>query len=132
MITSRNLGRIAQDPEVALNELGANAWDAGASSADITIPPARLLNLVISDDGHGMSSEQFKGRWMKLSYDRIKHQGQNVKLNKRSDVVFGSVYKRLLDGLLNLLVRGERVDIIDNCNLERFAKLGQKANHSID
>lgn len=74
----RNLGRIAQDPEVALTELVANAWDAGASLVEITIPPTRLLNLVIADDGHGMSSDQFKGRWMKLSYDRIKHQSQNV------------------------------------------------------
>lgn len=74
----RNLGRIAQDPEVALTELVANAWDAGASLVEITIPPTRLLNLVIVDDGHGMSSVQFKGRWMKLSYDRIKHQSQNV------------------------------------------------------
>ncbi|UUZ53144.1 ATP-binding protein [Massilia sp. H-1] len=74
----RNLGRIAQDPEVALTELVANAWDAGASLVELTIPPTRLLNLVIADDGHGMSSDQFKGRWMKLSYDRIKHQSQNV------------------------------------------------------
>lgn len=74
----RNLGRIAQDPEVALTELVANAWDAGASLVDITIPAARLLNLVVEDDGHGMSSAQFKGRWMKLSYDRLKHQSQNV------------------------------------------------------
>lgn len=74
----RNLGRIAHDSEVALTELVANAWDAGASLVDITIPAARLLDLVVEDDGHGMSSAQFKGRWMKLSYDRIKHQSQNV------------------------------------------------------
>jgi hypothetical protein len=74
----RNLGRIAQDPEVALTELVANAWDAGASLVEITIPPVRLLDLVVADDGHGMSVAQFKGRWMKLSYDRIKHQSQNV------------------------------------------------------
>ena len=74
----RNLGRIAQDPEVALTELVANAWDAGASQVDITIPTSRLLNLVVEDDGHGMSSAQFRGRWMKLSYDRLKHQSQDV------------------------------------------------------
>ena len=74
----RNLGRIAQDPEVALTELVANAWDAGASLVDITIPVSRQLNLVVEDDGHGMTSAQFKDRWMKLSYDRIKHQSQSV------------------------------------------------------
>lgn len=74
----RTLGRIAQDPEVALTELVANAWDAGASLVDITIPPTRELVLTVEDDGHGMSEAQFKGRWMKLAYDRIKHQSAIV------------------------------------------------------
>lgn len=70
----RTLGRIAQDPEVALTELVANAWDAGASLVDLTIPPANELALTVEDDGHGMNAAQFKGRWMKLGYDRLKHQ----------------------------------------------------------
>lgn len=74
----RNLGQIAHDPEVALTELVANAWDAGASLVDIEIPKALHGKLIVTDDGHGMSSAQFKGRWMKLSYDRVKHQGQDV------------------------------------------------------
>lgn len=74
----RTLGRIAQDPEVALTELVANAWDAGASLVDLTIPPSRELVLSVEDDGHGMSSAQFKSRWMKLAYDRIKHQSAIV------------------------------------------------------
>jgi hypothetical protein len=74
----RNLGQIAHDPEIALTELVANAWDAGASAVNITIPNALNGNLVVEDDGHGMSSAQFKGRWMKLSYDRVKHQSQDV------------------------------------------------------
>jgi hypothetical protein len=74
----RNLGQIAHDPEVALTELVANAWDAGASSVDIAIPNELNGNLIVQDDGHGMSSAQFKARWMKLSYDRVKHQSQDV------------------------------------------------------
>ena len=74
----RTLGRIAHDPDVALTELVANAWDAGASSVDITIPPEKQNALVVADDGHGMSAEQFKNRWMMLAYDRVRHQGQNV------------------------------------------------------
>lgn len=74
----RTLGRIAQDSEVALTELVANAWDAGASLVDLTIPPTRDLVLSVEDDGHGMTSAQFKGRWMKLAYDRIKHQSAIV------------------------------------------------------
>lgn len=56
----------------------ANAWDAGASLVDITIPPQRELILTVEDDGHGMTVAQFKGRWMKLGYDRIKHQSSMV------------------------------------------------------
>ena len=74
----RTLGRIAHDPDVALTELVANAWDAGALTVDITVPMAKGNTLVVADDGHGMSSAQFKGRWMVLGYDRIKHQGNNV------------------------------------------------------
>lgn len=74
----RTLGRIAHDPEIALTELVANAWDAGASLVDLIIPPARDGNLVVRDDGHGMTAQQFKGRWMTLGYDRVKHQGSNV------------------------------------------------------
>ncbi len=74
----RTLGRIAHDPEVALTELVANAWDAGASLVDITVPSVRETALVVQDDGHGMSTAQFKGRWMRLGYDRIKHQGAHV------------------------------------------------------
>jgi hypothetical protein len=74
----RTLGRIAQDAEVALTELVANAWDAGASLVDLTIPPTNELILTIEDDGHGMTAAQFKGRWMKLGYDRIKHQSALV------------------------------------------------------
>ena len=74
----RTLGRIAHDPEVALTELVANAWDAGASLVDLTVPSVRETELVVQDDGHGMSATQFKGRWMRLGYDRIKHQGVQV------------------------------------------------------
>lgn len=74
----RTLGRIAHDPEVALTELVANAWDAGASLVDILVPPQRLDRLIVQDDGHGMSSAQFKDRWMRLGYDRVKHQGARV------------------------------------------------------
>ena len=36
----RTLGAIAQSPDSALTELVANAWDAGASYVDISIPEA--------------------------------------------------------------------------------------------
>ncbi|UUX96131.1 ATP-binding protein [Aquabacterium sp. J223] len=74
----RTLGRIAQDPEVALTELVANAWDAGASLVDLIVPPTNELALTVEDDGHGMNAGQFKARWMKLGYNRLKHQSALV------------------------------------------------------
>jgi len=74
----RTLGDIVRSPDVALTELVANAWDAGASRVDITIPSERDEMLIISDNGIGLTTEQFHSRWMKLSYNRIKHQGEKV------------------------------------------------------
>lgn len=74
----RTLGRIAHDPDIAITELVANAWDAGASQVEITVPTEKNNSLVIEDDGHGMTDTQFKERWMTLAYDRIKHQGIEV------------------------------------------------------
>mgnify|MGYP000680423349 CR=1 FL=1 len=74
----RTLGRIAHDPYIAITELVANAWDAGASKVDITVPTEKNNSLVISDNGHGMTDQQFKERWMTLGYNRLKHQSSDV------------------------------------------------------
>ncbi len=74
----RELGQVGHVPQVALTELVANAWDAGASRVEIVLPSELDGTLSITDDGHGMSLEQFKRRWMTLRYDRTKHQGKNV------------------------------------------------------
>lgn len=74
----RTLGRIAHDPDIAITELVANAWDAGASKVDIIVPTEKNNALVITDDGHGMTDSQFKERWMTLGYNRIKHQSADV------------------------------------------------------
>lgn len=74
----RTLGRIGHEPDVALAELVANAWDAGASRVSVVIPPEEGGTLVVEDDGHGMTGEQFRSRWMKLGYDRLKGQGTRV------------------------------------------------------
>lgn len=71
----RTLGPIVRYPEVALTELVANAWDAGASEMHITIPEEYDMPLVIEDDGAGMTKAQFHEKWMTLGYDRVKHQG---------------------------------------------------------
>lgn len=74
----RELGQVAHVPQVALTELVANAWDAGATRVDLTLPIELGGELGVTDNGHGMSPQQFKKRWMTLRYDRLKHQGSNV------------------------------------------------------
>lgn len=74
----RELGSVGHVPQVALTELVANAWDAGASKVELVLPDDLDGTLTITDDGHGMTSEQFKKRWMTLRYDRVKHQGRSV------------------------------------------------------
>lgn len=74
----RELGQVAHVPQVALTELVANAWDAGASRVDLVLPTETGGILTVTDDGHGMTPEQFKKRWMTLRYTREKYQGFNV------------------------------------------------------
>lgn len=71
----RTLGAIANTPEIALTELVANAWDAGASAVQIVLPDETDEFLTIQDDGTGMSAPDFRKKWMTLGYDRIKNQG---------------------------------------------------------
>lgn len=74
----RELGQVAHVPQVALTELVANAWDAGATRVDLILPGEIGGGLTVTDNGHGMTPEQFKKRWMTLRYDRLKHQGAEV------------------------------------------------------
>ncbi|MBL1280911.1 MAG: ATP-binding protein [Fluviicola sp.] len=78
----RTLGNLANSPEVALTELVANAWDAGATMVDIFIPEEKGQNLIIEDNGTGLTKNEFYTRWMKLGYNRLKHQGKKVKFPK--------------------------------------------------
>ncbi len=71
----RTYGSITHSPDIALTELVANAWDAGASKVKINIPDEKGELLTIEDDGTGMLPEEFKSRWMILGYNRVKHQG---------------------------------------------------------
>lgn len=74
----RTLGALAHSPDVALTELVANAWDAGASTVEIQIPRSSGDTLIVEDNGTGLTRDQFHSRWMRLGYDRVKHQGRKV------------------------------------------------------
>lgn len=74
----RTLGDVVRVPDVALGELVANAWDAGAACVRITIPENAGEVLAVEDDGCGLDADRFRKRWMTLAYDRQKHQGEKA------------------------------------------------------
>lgn len=74
----RELGQVAHVPQVALTELVANSWDAGATKVHLVLPTEIGGTLTVTDNGHGMTATQFKQRWMTLRYNRLKHQSSNV------------------------------------------------------
>ncbi len=64
----RALGAIAHERDIALTELVANCWDAGAASVHITDLDSIGGDLRVRDDVVGMPTDKFTRRWMKLGY----------------------------------------------------------------
>ena len=81
---------ILKDATVALVELIANAWDAGATKVDVFWPNKNnSTSFCITDNGCGMTENEFLKRWRTLAYNRINEQGhfaefpEETKLPKR-------------------------------------------------
>jgi len=107
----RELGQVAHVPQVALTELVANAWDAGATRVDLVLPTSLNGVLTVSDDGHGMTSHQFKKRWMTLRYDRHRHQGSNVEFPEGRSISARKAYGRNGVGRHGLLCFGDEYEV---------------------
>jgi hypothetical protein len=71
-------GLIMTDPKIAVVELVANSWDAGADQVTITWPEKYPGFMAIEDNGTGMTFNEFTRRWPELSYNRIEDQGDDV------------------------------------------------------
>ncbi|XAG67919.1 ATP-binding protein [bacterium 19CA06SA08-2] len=81
---------ILYDPKVAILELIANAWDAGATEVKIIWPTAENEQAFsIHDNGVGMSESELLIRWRTLSYDRIANQGGSILVSNKIRTVFG-------------------------------------------
>ena len=72
--------RLVSDQVIAIVELVANCWDAGAREVNITWPEEAESLLLVTDDGEGMTKPEFYKRWGGMSYDRIKNQGSSVEI----------------------------------------------------
>jgi hypothetical protein len=73
-----HVGHVISDPRLAIVELIANAYDAGAQRVDIAWPQDEPGRFEISDNGTGMSIEEFNRRWKTLCYNRMQEQGSDV------------------------------------------------------
>jgi len=73
-----HVGHIMTDPRIAIVELIANAYDAGASVVDVTWPFVADAEFSVADDGTGMTGEELDHRWKTLSYSRAAEQGAAV------------------------------------------------------
>lgn len=72
-------GRLIKEPRIAIVELVANSWDAGARKVHITYPAQDGEIFEIIDDGIGMTVNEFEQRWSELNYNRIEGgQGEDV------------------------------------------------------
>jgi len=89
----RSLGAVVSQPDVALTELVANAWGAGATTVKIAIPEKVGGKLLVVDDGAGMTAAEFDRRWRTLRYNRTAHQGHNVEfppgVERRTRLAYG-------------------------------------------
>ena len=89
---SEYLGSVKNNPGIAIIEMVANAWDAGAEHVNIQWPEIddEHGEIIIEDDGKGMTREEFEKIWPTASYDRTKYQKSTVELSDGSErVVFG-------------------------------------------
>lgn len=69
-------GKLLSDPISATIELIANSWDAGATNINISWPSEENGNVFeISDNGAGISKNEFDVIWKTLSYNRVKNKG---------------------------------------------------------
>lgn len=111
----RTLGNLVSQPDIALTELVANAWDAGATEVEIFIPDKNGQPLIIKDNGVGLSAEEFKARWMRLGYNRVKNQGKKVEFPTGIDLK-RFAYGRNGVGRHGLLCFNDEYKVITNKN----------------
>lgn len=78
----RELGeRLVSRPYIALAELVKNSYDADAIEVTIRIDP-KENSIVVADNGHGMTEEEFKAYWMRIGSSHKRRQ-ENSRYLKR-------------------------------------------------
>jgi HSP90 family molecular chaperone len=69
-----------------IGELVANAWDADATLVRITIPTQPLTDrseIIVEDNGHGMSDQDIREAYLVIGRDRREVEGRDITLGGR-------------------------------------------------
>ena len=74
--------RLVGKPSMALAELVKNAYDADAETVRITLDPYERGRILIEDDGHGMTMEEFERYWMRVGSQHKRDQKRSGKFRR--------------------------------------------------
>ena len=107
---------ITSKADIALTELVANAWDAGATTVSIFIPEKRGEFLIIEDNGSGLTKNEFQERWMTLGYNKLAHQGKYVLFPDEKQRTPRIAYGKNGIGRHSLLCFNDEYDVITSKN----------------
>lgn len=62
-----------QSPTAAIAEMVSNSWDADATRVQITLPTHDNFEIIITDNGCGMTLEECQNKFLTVGYDKRKH-----------------------------------------------------------
>jgi signal transduction histidine kinase len=85
---------LISDPNLAVVELVKNGYDAGATKVRVhyerDADNISLSRLTVADNGHGMSSDEFRVNWMRPGYsDKARDPGKPIKVQGKARVPAG-------------------------------------------
>ena len=74
--------RLVGKPSMALAELVKNAYDADAETVQITLDPYAPGRILIEDNGHGMTTEEFESYWMRVGTQHKRDQKRSRRFRR--------------------------------------------------
>jgi hypothetical protein len=80
-----NIRHLITDPFTAIIEIISNSWDSGAEEVSIIWPKKSGEEVIIEDDGEGMTEKEFREIWPKISYNRLKLKGKEVTFKRERE-----------------------------------------------
>jgi len=88
-----------QSPVAAMAELVANAWDADAEHVSVVLPGSlgQVAEIVIADDGIGMTFEECQGRYLNVGWCRRGDNADEYSVEKHRPILGRKGKASLLD-----------------------------------